>query len=353
MKRLIIFSFIITECFCESDLFAQQRPFGPSHPYIRYNPVRRSTGIDTVIESLIPYDLEGLPQKTEMFKIFYARSEDKLTDTIYYGLDPWVHRYNEKNQLLYSHHVFSGENFGPMPGYLRTNYEYDDEGRIVREEIYNIDPSGNPQEKLLAEQVWDYSTIQMTDKGFIYNDIECETDDQGRITLIKLFAKEDTIVELDGVKYRVNDDFYTYTDSSYTEFGCYYANSNTTPEGPIQWMISTVVFNENGYEKFSTMSVSEDGKNWRPIRELQTMYIYSGDDVSNFSIPKTNTSVYAQFGSIYVFTENFTNVKLYDINGRLVKQQALSTGENRINVDNGGFYIVKVGNESFKVFINF
>jgi len=281
-----VLSFIIPVCFFASNLLAQQRPFGPTHPSFFYTPVRLGTNIDTVIE----YTKEWVigHENSRVDKTYYSRSEDKMTDSVYSVTpNPAVHRYNEKNQLLSNYTFRSSDLPGYLDGgnYVKNYYDYDDEGRVVRSALYLISSSENTSEELLAERIWDYSTIRRTDKGFIYDGIECETDNQGRITLIKYLAKVDTIVELEGEKYRVNDAFITYTDSTYTLFGCFYINSNTTPEGPISWQISTVAYNENGDEKWSTFSMSDDGKKWSPVRETKTEYLYSGnDDVSNLIV---------------------------------------------------------------------
>jgi len=353
MKVKFIFIVILSVLFT-SVLMSQQRafPYNVSHPSIFYAFARPSLNIDTAfiynikLEEPIPYEK------------YYSRSADMLTDTLRnIGSETaYIFRYNEKNQLLYDH-AMPRQMWG-RNGYLRTDYEYDEEGRIVRYEMNWIDVSTNTK-TFQGEKNWDYSSIQKTEKGFIFNGVECELDEQGRITLIKYKTPFDKFVELDGKQYRVNDEYYTYTDSSYTSFGCFpvFDRPHEFEESPLQWMKSTGIYNENGDLKAEYMVYSDDGINWKLANHFQTEYAYSNSqthsagDVSNFNVNKTNTLVYAQTGAIQIVTENSATVQIFDIAGRKVKQQALAAGENRISLSSGGFYFVKIGNESFKVFV--
>ena len=359
MKNLL-YTLIFAGCFFSSDLLSQQRPFGPTHPKFFYTPVRPRLNVDSIVcygsggVSMDPVTgeiLETTPQK-----YYYHRSEDLLTDTVYYETSLLVCRYNDKNQLLYDYQI---RKYAPSSAYMKTNYEYDGEGRVVRLERNWVEPSRNPSAEpkitFESEKIWDYSTIKMTEKGYIFEGVECELDNHGRITLIKNPVIEDTIVEyIDGNKYHVNYGFYTYTDSSYTEFGCFYVGNRTMREEPIQWWKSTYVYDEDGYLKSSVSFVSDDGINWR--NSLDAMWYFTqtnsgNDEVSNLVVEKTKTVVYAHSGAILIFVENAAKTQIFDLTGRLVKQQALSAGENRISINKGGFYIVKIGEESFKVYV--
>ena len=98
--------------------------------------------------------------------------------------------------------------------------------------------------------------------------------------------------------------------------------------------------------------VSVDAINWRISRKMETEYIYSADSKNpndHFFAGRSNTAVTVHAGAIHIFSENVTMVQIFDLAGRLIKQQPVSVGENRIVVSTGGFYIVKAGNESFKI----
>jgi len=366
----LLFKTIVTGIFIfyafTFNLFAQQPsfqrpPHGVTHPSIFYTSVRLATNIDTVFYYNLTVNSEGELADPFPSITYYTRSEDLLTDTMYIGTGDYPHtlRYNENNQLLYSYGLNPGQ-----PGYMRHDYEYDDEGRVVRIEVNYIklskNQTDNPEKEFMYEQTWDYSTIQMTEKGFIYEGIACELDDQGRITLIKDFANGDSIVEYsDGKKYRVNDIFYSYTDSSFTEFGYLYLGNKSyaRPGDPVKWIKATTVFNESGHATGGTLSISQDGSNWRLDRSWKQVYkskteTPSGnDDASKFIHNKTNTTIYAHSGTIVISNGNAATVQIFDLTGRLVKQQALPAGENRISIFPDGFYIVRVGNEAFKVFV--
>ena len=409
MKTFII-SFIFFVFFFSTEMRSQQRPFGHPVQHPSMSPVlkRISTDADTVLRynhATVITDPDGEVMETVPEKRYYTRSDDLLTDTLHTGSSSIVYRYNEKNQLicLYTHlDTTTAARYGLAgTGAMIEDYEYDNEGRIVRKETSWGEPLTNPFEEpektFMAEQIWDYSSIRMTEKGYILENMECELDGQGRITYLKYYPEKDaivdnpdwdeiegrqwyyvgrktswisyvkggnpllpvdgvyylypgdpSIVELDGKQYRTGDVYYTYTDSSYTAFSCF---KNT--DGLVGWNKSTYVYNENGDETSHVMIVSDDGINSRTVQNSETVYqTYSGDgDVSNENLRKTNTVVYARSGTICISAENAATVQIFDLAGRTVKQQALSAGENRIGISTNGFYIVRVGNESFKVFV--
>ena len=104
---------------------------------------------------------------------------------------------------------------------------------------------------------------------------------------------------------------------------------------------------------------SPHGLKWQISQEALYSYVYSNesnsntysgdDEVSNFNVQASNAIVYAYAGTIHIFTENAAEVHVFDLAGRLIKQQAVSAGETRISVSAGSLYLVKVGNQSFKV----
>jgi len=362
MKKTV-FLLILFGCFFASNCLSQQlNKYNLFHPSFGIFLARPDISVDTVyshnqIEK--SEDLEGNPiVPFPRLTHYFTRSDDLLTDTMHIGPNSGVvvFRYNEKNQLIYGRNYYGRVPFG-LPGYMQSDYEYDEKGRLVRTETNSTEPSGKIT--FIGESKWDYSTIKPTEKGFIFNGIECELDDQGRYTLIKYFAREDSIVEFfDGKKYRVNDMYYSYTDSSLTEFGCRYRGNGTLARrgDPVEWIKSTDVYNENGDVISNTMYVIRDGDvNWRLTSNYITEYrskmkTYGGGDVSNDNIRKTNTAVYARPGAIQIYSENAVTVQIFDLTGRAVKQQALSKGESKMGITSG-FYFVKVGNESFKVYV--
>ena len=328
-----------------------------SHPSFGHISIRPNTYIDTVLW----YNLMSDPKKLMPQKKYYTRSEDMLTDTMHInnGADIYystVYRYNEKNQLLYDYPIPRGAVFGHF-GYMRTDYEYDEEGRLIRTEMNWIEQSDNKEEMPPVIKTWDYSTIQKTDKGYIYNNIEVELDDQGRIVYWKNAAdQEGMFVEYNGKKYRLDDAYFSYTDSSYTDLVISILDYDPLF---LSWMESTSVFNEYGDLKSETMKTSFDGVNWDCFQYLSE-YVYnshgdktnSGDiDMSNEITYHSSTKVYASSGEIRIYSESGATAQVFDVSGRLVKQQSVPSGESCISVSAAGFYVVRIGNDSFKVFV--
>ena len=428
-KKTMIILLILGGCFVISDLLAQDQnsimPTGPYHPLINYGHIRANQNIDTLFTNRYYKDWVDMVSKygvTELQAQKIARSEDNLTDTLigvhfdYFTGAPirWstldIYHYNEKHQLLYNYiHNFNH----PFYQYTRTEYEYDEEGRVVKQVVKSVTPAENiswvydeetqlfkevielfeiPSEKITQEWIYDYSTVQMTEKGYsfryyindyqnddiIANDWNVELDNQGRVTFYKtdvlikvgdkflnafygnsVKATEDRYAEYtDGKKYLIDATYFTYTDSSYTALGCYDRSKWSFETQYLRWDELTYVFYENGDLKRKIHRSSLDGEKWNIFYLDEYAYAYSnesetrsGDEVSNDNVRKYNTIVFAHSGAISIITENAATVQIFDLAGRLVKQQALSAGENRINVFGSGFYFVKVGNESFKVFV--
>jgi hypothetical protein len=343
---IAIFGFVFTSC------LIAQGPMPFSVPHLSFGLCYARTNVN--IDTMFVYDRNR--GENEPFITYYTRSEDLLTDTIHSPTSWRVLHFNEKNQLIYDHG--NPTKWGGYNGYVRTDYEYDTEGRLIREELNSINLDENTKE-FQGEKVWDYSSIQMTEKGYIYGGVECELDSIGRITLLKCKTPFDRFVEFEGKTYRLNDAYYSYTDTSFTEYGCYpyFDHPNDFAESPFHWMRSIYVYNEYGDQKEYSMFIAEDGINWRLVEYYRMEYAYNASrtnfetGVSNDYASQSKTTVYAHSGAVYVVTDNATTVQVFDISGRLVKQQAVSQGENRINVPSSGLYFVKVGNESFKVFI--
>ena len=326
--------FASTLFFIASDLFGQIQISGPSHPLISYGMTRMDTSIDTIFtysNSFCEEEVVGCISGIILTTTSYKRSEDNLTDTVIMsGIrnQGFIFRYNEKNQLLYQ------DEMGPTypSSFTREEYEYNEKGRqvkLVRKYIQTTTQSEIIHNEYLLN---DYSNIRMTEKGYICDDIEYELDNQGRVICIQSFGDH------------IYTKYYTYTDSSYIEFSC------RLPEG---WHFKNIYdFYENGHTKRYKELHSSDGINWKILSTSEYEYIYSkemGTPINNPPIDKTNIIVTANSGSILVLTENTATVQIYDLTGRAIKQQTVFPGETRITISAGGFYIVKVGNESFKV----
>jgi len=348
-----IFLFIIFVFFSMCDIFCQRQVTVPVHPLANYGPKRVSIDIDT-IRSFVYYEMgtEVMPYPSPGYSI-YTRSKDKFTDTIHTiaGLARYdLLRYNDRNQLLYRHE------FDPLyPGmsYVREDYEYDENGLLIKIVVKRINHSSTPSEDILNEYTYDYSTVQMTENGYVFDGFEFELDQQGRLIFAKeVNAKKDYIEYSDGKKYLIGAVYYSYTDSSYSSFG-FFQPGNMVLGMSDRWIETTEFFDENGNNISKVVKVSVDGINWFLWTKVEKEYVYSGDSGTKSDIAiegKTNTIVSAHFGAIHIFIEYAAKMQIFDFSACLIKQQTLSAGENMINVPSG-YYIIKVGNDSYKVFV--
>ena len=335
---------------------------GPIHPLGNFGKPRLNTNIEKInyyyyFNYIVGGEFDEPLEKSSYFR----RSEDQLTDTLFnYMSLSFINRYDEKGRLIYERQY---DIWYPLNEYVRTDYEYDEAGRVVKEIQTSIRPSANPSEKptekVLQERIYDYSTVQKTEKGYIFENIEYEFDDKGRLAckIFYNYGGDEFVKYKDGKEYRKNASYYSYTDNSYTEF-VYSAMDNLLIQGmPDCWLENKFVFNEQGNAIWQTLLVSEDGVNWMLRGKMKAEYVYStgsrsvdrGTESYNSSAGKTKTIVTAHAGEIQISTGNRTTVQIFDITGRIVKQQALPAGESRVSMSSGGFYIVRVGNESFKV----
>ena len=354
-----IITFVLLAFIFPSGIFSQTEAVSPKHPLVNYGPTRIDINIDTVL-TFTYYEMGSeVPFGPRPGLSIYTRSEDKLTDTVatFSGLIRHdIYRYNEKNQLLYQCVYYPNH---PLTYYVREDYQYNEEGQVIKIVAKEIRPGETPSEVFLNEYTYDYSTVQLTDKGYIFDGRQFDLDQDGRL-VYSYYAKgheeykEEYIEYVDGKKYRIGADYYTYTDSSYTASG-YYQPGNMVLGMTDMWIEVTHVFYENGNYKGKRSRVSVDGVNWKPLNIVEHEYIYA--NVINSDIPsenspviKTNTEVYTFSGEIHILTGNNVMVQIYDLSGRLVKKQTVSAGENQISLSSG-FYLVKVGNETFKVYV--
>ena len=336
--------FIISVSFFITETFSQIQVFGPVHPLVNYGRIREDINLDTLRAFVTIYHERGDDQRSYGTSI-YTRSEDKLIDTVFTmagGLERWdIYRYNDKNQLLYWREFVPNY---PLRHYVRDDYEYDKEGRLVRIIVKYIHPEGSPPADTVRVITYDYSTVITMPKGYIFNNVEYELDNCGRVVHEKFLVRDDVFGEFDGEKYRLGDNYYSYNDSSYIMWHYWTGSLFKT----------TTVLNERGDEKLKTCYYSPDGINWSLYERIEREYVYStnsGTLNNNSYAGKTNTTVYAHDGAIHISTENAATVQIFDVTGRLIKQQSVLEGETQINAPSSGVYIVKVSHDSFKIFI--
>ena len=145
-------------------------------------------------------------------------------------------------------------------------------------------------------ETFDYSTIVMTEKGYIYNGFEYEIDELNRVTYIKNLTLPDNFfengeyVELDGKQYRVEDMYFTYYEGG----------------------ISALQYQKTGY--------------WA-----------------------SDIKVHGISGAIILTASSNSVVSIYNSNGTMLKKQYVNAGVTQIPVSVKGLYFVTTNNNSFKV----
>lgn len=356
-KKLIFIMFL--GCFFASDMYGKFHRVksldGPVHP-LNYNVPREDLDVDSAY-GYIYYQMGIEYTRPIVTYCTISRSDDGLTDTVHNMTGPaFIYNYSKDGKL-----ISEGDNdprYVDMMPYVYAFYEYDEEGRLTKLTETCIErPSVNMEEKILRVETFDYSTVRMTEKGYIFDKFNCEyeLDELGRVTRIKYLSDEDEYVEyVNGKTYRTGDAYFSYTDSSCTSFS--YARLGDMMLGAENhWVKSVYVFNEKGYAKSEIHTVSKDGKDWNTIHHYEYSYVYStdnrSDDVTeNPLVENSRTTVYAIDGGVMVVSEMCATAQIYNLYGQLVKQQPVSAGENRINVSKG-LYVIVVGDFSCKVYV--
>jgi len=371
MKKITII--LLLACFYISNMsanifagyFHDILPTGPIHP-LNFNKTH-SVDLDSIFFCRHIEFGQDFEKEFGSLEFLFAgkvtHSEDGLIDTIFNddacnSFTVW--HYSEDNKPLYQSHDFK---FRSEPSeYTEQFYKYDDEGRLIQLTYYRgiKNPDGSKKEENLeSDSYFDYSKIQMTENGYIFNDFKLEylLDASGRVTQIKILENEDKYVEyIDGKKYRYDDTYYTYTDSSCTSFG-YYHVADDMHGLPDRWLKSEYIFNEKGDLKMRTSSASLDGVNWAIVNKYEYDYRYLNKTSSAYNQTgnellekESHTQAYGIDDAIMIIAENDATARVYSMHGQLVKQQKVSSGKNSIRVPKG-FYIVNVEGTSFKVFV--
>jgi hypothetical protein len=200
--------------------------------------------------------------------------------------------------------------------YDLQEFEYDTENRVskITNKIVSFE-SGVETETLVNTELYDYSTIKMTNKGYIYNGYECEMDALNRITYLKNLTEmpngyyEPEYMELNGKKYRVGDKYYTYSDGAVSTFG-YERTSFSMIGWSDRWVKVDYFFNDEGQISYKNSYYSFDGETWEVWEKRETRYAYvehNNTDVRNICIDSSNVNVYGISGAIIVNSDKNTD----------------------------------------------
>ena len=375
MKRLIFLLTIIT--FSHSIGMAQYSTTadGPSHIL---NPRFERVIVDTI------YYIDHVPNPfdadiyqwdgTSSLTTGYAEirhSKDGLIDTVFTrsGLARIdIRHYDEKQRLVCIEYdyppcrihdchvdVLESEYF-----YRKEEFEYDTKNRVSKMTTKEVG-SATGKETITSVETFDYSTLVMTSKGYIYDGYEYELDESNRITYLKdlnapeEYLKPDEFMELDGKKYRIGDSYYTYFEGGFSVFR-YERTSYWMLGWADRWSRTENFYSESGIIVNTYYSL--DGKEWEVWEKLESRYAYVDGEATNGADPNQNekiqsplSEVYGLSGAIIVNTDNNAEVSIYNTTGGMVKKQIVNSGTTQISMPQRGLYFVIVNNKSYKVIV--
>jgi hypothetical protein len=358
MKKIIFLTTVFACIVSTFNTFAEYTVTvnGPSHPLMKANPSR--IDCDTVFSES---EYASMPSSYTWSVI--KRSEDGLTDTVYInsGIGAIsVSRYNEKGQKVFYafdyYPVISCKspytNPDVVPSRCKTDvdvydYEYDSTGRLSKSTLRYI--NGDGKDSLVSETIIDYSTVQYTEKGYIYDDYEYEFDDLGRVTHIQYLNDPDEYKELDGKTYRIGDSYFTYFEGGVLVL-CYERVSKNIYGWDDRWVKTDYGFRKDGYSK--NVNTSFDGKVWSVWEKTETRYVYnSGDGAdANENIESPASKVYGIANAVVINSADKAAVSIYNFTGQIVKHQQVGTGITQIPLPKG-LFLVTVNDKHYKVVV--
>jgi len=307
MKKILFF--IILLLMASEMNFAQrpfqERPFHPVNPQIGQPRIL----VDTVFAKCT------WGENFSETSAFIERSKDGLRDTFYYThhytnplTEIIVHEYDADNRLIsIKSKILPAASF-----YVLIEYEYDSSGRLTRLAEWSL-PG--------VFESYDYSTIVYTDSSYILNDIEY------------VFDAEDRLI-------RAGEITYSYFENGYSE--------NLGP-----YAKTIYYFLENGYlsKKIFYKLFEEE---WIQHTVWETAYRYKADNPnnpnSNATIKNTLRKVYGIDGAVMIYSGKPETVRIYAVSGLIVRNIQTSPGNQSISLSKG-FYIVKMGDQAYKVMV--
>ena len=387
MKKIIYLLTIIAIANCNMFILSAQyslttiTPNGPAHalmPGFSYQRITADT-VFYIAHVPNPFDKAIYQWDENSFRenplvtgyTIHKHSPDFLIDTIHVvsGLMRFdIKYYDDKDRTVryifdYPHCKIMKCNYEFEYFYDLQEFEYDTENRVSK--ITNksvIWESGVETETLVSTELYNYSDIKMTPKGYIYNGYECEMDSLNRITYLKNltempkgYYEPHEYMELNGEKYRVGDKYYTYSDGIVSTFG-YERTSHWMLGWSDRWSKVDYFFNDEGQITFKNTYYSLDGETWEVWEKGETRYAYAqlrNTDVQNLYIDSSSdVKVYGVSGSIVVISDKNTDVSIYNITGQKIFHQHVQMGTTTIPMNVKGFYFVIVNNKSHKLIVN-
>ncbi|MDR2139023.1 MAG: hypothetical protein LBP50_05710 [Tannerella sp.] len=302
----------------------------------------------------------------------YSRSEDGRRDTVRSDCSLGVvsvREYDAENKLL-AVYLASGD--GSNPFVLHQTFEYDAKGRLT----------GKTDHSLQKTYTYDYSTLVYTNRGYISGDAAHELDAEGRLIRLQVNPSSCFVrVATDAYDGSESDCYYVLKDRaalSDEEKLRMVANETTWSyfeDGYAQYYMRAVGNNDNytlynrqkteyhtreqerGYstEKRVYIMFNEADSEWVLKDHSETVYYFreaeAKSDVSSPGVEAITRKVYGVAGALEVETANAETeeVTVWSASGRLVRRVTVRLS-GHIPLAKG-FYIVKAGRDSYKVFV--
>ncbi|MDR2765391.1 MAG: hypothetical protein LBB90_10240 [Tannerella sp.] len=324
------------------------------------------TGIDTVVyKTYLEWGHTPLyPECTTR----YSHSEDGRQDTTRStcGMGQvLVLEYDAENRLTA---VYRSERDGRDPFVLNHSYEYDAEGRLIRETDHHLQQT----------YAYDHSTLVDTNMGYISGSAEYELDAEGRLVRLSnnpsscfvripypvfngeydcyyVLKNRADLSEEEKLRAVANETTWTYFENGYEEhsmklLGGYGDQAMYNRQKTESYTREQ----ERGYstEKRLSMLYYEAANKWE-LKDHEETFYYSSDDPAQY-VPEVEASarkVYGVSGGIAVSTANAATeeVTVWSVSGALVRRVTVRASAHLPLAK--GFYIVTAGREAYKVIV--
>ncbi len=384
MKKLLLFSLTVLMFI---DISAQKKytylqgqtsPFNGEFNEPRYKGVDSISYIYYEKKPITQTNVDEIPELVPIISsyILVKNSADELSDTLRYnngeGFDKYIKKYSEDGKLVYSSSEVHDNNSIDIE---KRKFVYDAEERIS--EISMI-KNRNGDATVMVYDTIKYDYVFKPYLGSVtikYNTIYTQndsilvfySDDQNLYETIEhlrttdetttqyIFDDQNRLIKKtisyytppkptsgDNQEYRTPDVFdYEYTDNGYK----IYENEGKTTEYNFQndGYCTEIIYYEQSmiavYPPLYVVAIEKFSycKNGTPI-------------VGNEPIEQKAPKVYGTQGGIVVNTETSLPVSIYMFSGALVKKEIAGAG-NQIIPLSKGFYIVTIGNMSYKVLV--
>lgn len=336
MNKLLLLLFISMICIPVYAVYTYT--WAPNHPL-----AEKQQYVRILADSITYKDYNEKNESVSGGYEVIKRSADGLTETTYlgYGLSSdHIYVYSEDGQLLSwkQLHYYENNQFYQD----EALYKYDTKGRLIATySIYHITESDTLENE---RYIYLDDLTQYTDSGYIHTTVSIKTIRNNN----KPEEKRDTIVTeyvFDNQKrlIRAGKNTYTYFDDGSVMMAVY-SISDLQPFNQ-----KTVYINdENGYCQGFKRYILKNNI-WHLNESHEITYYYKNDPQSNASIAKNSQNVYGVEGGIVATTEMDIPVRIYTLNGQLIKRTIANP--NQLIPVLKGVYIVIIDKQAYKVVV--